>query len=279
MTINNINPGDIKKLTVAITDEDGALGNPDSLKLEVQRPDGEILTQHWPGGDITEEVLGSFFARVELTEAGAWQYRWQATGIQFNERGTLFVGIDTITADPFPAEGFTVAEVWGRSPMLKSRYPSGAGDGDLVLAVAVVAPLVGSITGRSIAGMGGEAVPEAMQELALRAIALKTEQFISAVGTAKGRKLSLNRGNLASFSAGSYSESYFGPGQMISAKKLDADPILAEVLWALCTEQAKLEWLSIWDPADYPLGTASVVSYEYGNRPNYSPYGFPRVSW
>ena len=138
--------------------------------------------------------------------------------------------------------------------MLKGRYPGGIGDGDLVLGVAAVAPLVGSITGRNIAGKeDGEDVPAHLRELALRGIALKTEQFLQAVGSVKLRKSSLSRGNLQSFSAGSYSESYFGPGQMISAKKLDADPVLADVLWALCTQQAKLEWLQLLGTGRLPL--------------------------
>lgn len=271
---NNIDPGDIKKLTCsAITDEDGNVGNPDSLRLEVRRPDGEMLIFVWPEGAITEDKEGTFSCRVELTEAGAWEYRWRATGIQFSERGTIFVGTDTIDADPFPGEDFTVAEVWGRSPMLKGLYPDGAGDGDLVLLVAAAAPLVGSLTGRIIAGTEGEAVPDGMLELAFRAIAMKAEALYGAVGTQDARIDGIERSRLRSIAAGSWSESYWGPGEAAKGKALDPDPALAEILWALTTEAKREEWRELWEGTPRPA--SAIEAFNYSSRPGgyYSPFG------
>lgn len=159
-----------------------------------------------------------------------------------------------------------------QSALLAERYPSPDKDEALEILAAVTGPLVGSITGRIIGGGEGEDVPEFMVALATRAVAVKCEQFDSALGTVKARRQSLNRGNIASFAAGSYSESYFGPQQMVIAKRLDPDPIVSELLWALATEQRRYEWLELWDPANFAGAHLSgfIESFEYGNRPNYS---------
>jgi hypothetical protein len=168
----------------------------------------------------------------------------------------------------------TPDEIRQHSPLLKDRYPDDADDPSLELLVAITAPLVGDMTGRSIGGSEGEEVPAGKRVIATRAIAMKSEQLDSAVGTVKGRKRSLGRGNLASFSAGSYSESYFGPDQAMRAKQLDADPLFSELLWSLCTEDKRLYWLAIWDPDNFMVeAEGGVVSFEYGNRPNYSGGG------
>ncbi len=173
----------------------------------------------------------------------------------------------------------TASQLRQHSPYLKAQYPDGDGDADLELLASVTAPLVGSLTGRSIAGSEGEEVPLALLPIAFRVIAMKTEQFDGAVGNVKARRLSMNRGNLASFSAGNYSESYFGPDQAMKAKRLDPDPILSELLWALCTPERQQEWLELWDPEAYPSGVGGLRSFEYGNRPNYGPVGGAVVPW
>ena len=173
----------------------------------------------------------------------------------------------------------TASQLRQHSPYLKAQYLEGDGDTELELLASITAPLVGSLTGRAIAGNEGEEVPAALLPLAFRAIAMKTEQFDAALGSRKSRRRSMNRGNLASFSAGSYSESYFGPDQAMKAKRLDPDPILAELLWALCTDAKKQEWLELWDPEAYPSGEGGLRSFEYGNRPNYGPVGGPGYGW
>lgn len=171
----------------------------------------------------------------------------------------------------------TPAEARAISPYLAARYPESE-DELLQELLNVEALLVSSITGRAIApATEGEAVPDPMQPLAVRCVVMKAEQLAGASGTLKDRKRSLTRGNLASFAAGAYSETYWGPQQILLAKKLDADPVLAEFLWALCTEEMRLYWLSIWDPQNYSMVQGGVVGFEWGNRPNYTPRpGWPR---
>lgn len=264
--------GDTKKLRLTeIKDESGNPADPEAIVLTILRPSTTVDTHTLAGAEVHKEAAGSYSFELPLDEAGVWQYRWQTTGgVDLAEPGTLVVTGDPIVTK-FADPTFTIADIWARSQYLQQRYPRGAADGALGFLVGTVAPLVGSMTGRSIAGTEGEGVPTSLRELELMAIALKCDSFDSAVGSAKSRKSSISRGNIASFSAGSYSESYFGPAQAMAAKKLDPDPVLADILWALCTEEKQLYWLAIWEPESFNLGEGHLVSYEYGNRPNYSP--------
>jgi hypothetical protein len=259
--------GDTSRLRlVDVLDEDGKAADPGELKLEIRRPDGEVIVREWPSGsEIVKESTGNFNSLVLWDEAGAWEYRWLASeGVTVKEGGTVYVGIETMDT-PFPDEDFTVAEVWARSPLLQTRYVRGSGDPELVLRVATAAPLVGSLTGRIIAGTEGEAVSDGMKELALSAIAMKTEQLDSAVGSVSSREEALERSALRSISAGSWSESYWGPGEAAQGKQLDTDPTLASLLWALCTEQKKGEWLELWEGKE--KGFSVVEAFAYSQRP------------
>lgn len=267
----SLDVGDTKRLRLSeIKDAAGALIDPGVVELLVRSPLGAETTSTFAASEIERTSKGSFFFDLPLTEEGVWEYKWTCSGgVDLVERGTLVVGPDALALDPFPGEQFTVGDIWARSVTMQARYPKGSGDGDFALLVAVTAPLVGNMTGRAIAGTEGEEVTPDLLEIARRVIAMKTEQFASALGSQKDRKRSLNRGNLSSFSAGSYSESYFGPDQAMRAQRLDADPILAELMWALCTEQKRAEWLAQWEPENFPAGVATITSFDYSNRPNY----------
>lgn len=276
----SIDIGDTKKLRLSeIKDESGDLVDPTEVTIAIRAPDGTITTHTLAADEVVRNDLGDYFFLLELTQAGAWQYRWNTSGgVDLAEAGALIVGSDPIV-EAFADDSFTVADVWARSPTLQKRFARGGADADLNFLVATVAPVVGSLTGRAIAGTEGEEVPPALRELELRAIALKTEQYDSVFGTSKSRRRSLSRGGLASFSAGSYSESYFGPQQIVTYKQLDSDPTLAEILWELCTDHRKLEWLALWDPANYAVTEGSIIAFEYGDRPNYSPGAWPYHGW
>lgn len=202
--------GSVKRLRVhEIKDDDGVLADPDSIVLSVRAPDGTMSIYIYEASSSEEPRImrtgtGDYFFRLQGTETGAYEYRWKwSGGADGEESGTLYFGVNPLL-EPFPDGTFTAAEVWARSLTLKARYPQGSGDGDFDLLVAAVAPLVGDMTGRAIAGTEGEEVPEDKREVALRVMAMKTEQFDAALGSTKARRRSLNRGNLASFSAGAY---------------------------------------------------------------------------
>lgn len=160
----------------------------------------------------------------------------------------------------------TAKEVRERSPLLAGAYEEPADDAALTLLIDVSAPLVGDMTGREIAGTTGEEVPDAKLELARKVIAMKTEGLHAVVGVAEDREDAIDRSRLRSISAGSWSESYWGPGEAAKGKTLDTDPILAELLWALCTEDKRAEWLAQWDPDNAP-GFSVIESFDYGRRP------------
>jgi hypothetical protein len=258
--------GDVESLQLTeVRNQDGELTDPDAVSLTVRTPAGVEITYTLAEAQITNPETGSFAFNLAYTEDGAWEFTWRTKGgVDLVESGTRYVGIEPL-GDPFPDEDFTVAEVWARSQLLKDRYPKGSGDPDLVLLVALAAPLVGSLTGRAIAGTEGEAVPTGLMELARNAIAMKSAALASSVGTAEGTEDSIERGRLRSIAAGSWSESYFGPGEAARGKQLDADPILAELLWALCTEEKKDEWTELWEGKE--KGFSVVEAFDYSARP------------
>lgn len=273
--------GDVKKLPLAnIVGEDGKPADPEAITLTILRPSGTIESHSLESAEVEKEGEGSYSFMLELDEAGVWQYRWVTVGgVDLAEPGILIVSPDTIVTD-FADPTFTIADIWARSAYLQAKFPRGASEAQLGFLVGAVAPLVGTITGRIIAGTPGESVPPSLYEVELMAIAMKCDAFHLATGTAKSRRTGSGKGNLASFSAGSYAEAYFGPAQIMEAKRLDPDPQLADLLWSLCTEEKQLYWLAIWDPANFDVGVGGIVAFEYGNRPNYSPpAGFVGYPW
>lgn len=160
----------------------------------------------------------------------------------------------------------TAAEAKARSPILAAQFPDGAAEAVLDTLIEVTAPLVGSLTGRAIAGTEGEDVPTALRPLAVMAIAMKTAAMFPDGASAEGAEEAVTNSKLRSISAGSWSESYFGPGEAAQAKQLDLDPTLASLLWALCTEEKKAEWIALWDPDNAP-GFSVVEAFDYGQRP------------
>jgi hypothetical protein len=163
----------------------------------------------------------------------------------------------------------TPDEVRPRSELLTARYPDDdGGPNDLKLKALLDddAPVVSSLTGRIIGpeGTPGEEVPAWLVPVAMRVMALRAERM-SVTGTARARTGVLGSLRLRSFSAGPYSESYFGPGEAATAKVLDPDPAVHELLWALATEEMRRYWLRLWglgveDPA------VAVQSFEWGAR-------------
>lgn len=145
----------------------------------------------------------------------------------------------------------TAALIRQRSPLLAARYPAAVPYDPATDALAPLVldsmALVESLTGRDLGlHIGDTALPDAMWPLAWRAVSLKAEALAVVGGTAKERQTAIKGLALRSFTAGPYSESYFGPGEAQSAGVLDPDPQLHEVLWALATPEMRDYWLRIW---------------------------------
>jgi hypothetical protein len=181
----------------------------------------------------------------------------------------------------------TNAEIRARSALLKKDFAENEeGENELTLLVLVAGQLVSGLTERAIgppAESAGEAVPPQLREVAIKVIAMKAEQLDVATAKARSRKISIGAARQQSMSAGSYSEANFAPEALIDGKVLDLDPLVHNLLWALCTPAKQAYWLTIWDPAHFgPEG--SIEAFDYGARPNYmgdriGEFGFAIPYW
>lgn len=164
----------------------------------------------------------------------------------------------------------TPAEIRAISPWISQQLPYDASDDPdaLQLWIDEATALICSITCRIIGTAGGqEEMPTEKIPLARRAIALKIEQMYQAMGTAQNRRRGFSSGKIRSFSAGNYSESYFGPEDARKAGMLDPDPRFAEILWALTTDDCREYWLNIWDPSRPHEAVAFAMPFNWGDRP------------
>jgi hypothetical protein len=163
----------------------------------------------------------------------------------------------------------TAAELMEGSELLTQRFSAEGGPEKLQTLIEEAYGILHDLTCRSF-GDGdletpGEEVPTWLGPTAIRAMRLKAEQMVLRTGSAKERKRGAGRGNLASFRAGSYAESYFGPGEIAKSKTLDSDTSVAEALWALCTDACKEKWLALW--SDVPAPAAGIIGIEWSDRP------------
>jgi hypothetical protein len=161
----------------------------------------------------------------------------------------------------------TPAEIRARSELVALRFPDTAPGNEALTALAeVIGPLISELTGRAIGDAPGVEVPDYLVPVAEMAFALKVEHHPT---VAKDRRKALTVLNLRSFSAGPYSESYFGPGEAAQIKRLDPDPELHEVLWALATPEKRAYWLLLWNEQVAPA--AGVQTFAWGRRSRRSP--------
>lgn len=113
----------------------------------------------------------------------------------------------------------------------------------------------------------GEDVPAFLVPAAKRAVTIKIEQAFNAWGTAQQRRRSFSAGRVKAFTAGAYSESYFGLEEASKARMLDPDQQVHDLLWSLVTEECRELWLNLWDPDRPDPPMAMAQSFNYGDRP------------
>lgn len=164
----------------------------------------------------------------------------------------------------------TPDEARARSELLARRFPDDEGgplDEKLALILGDDAPVVSSLTGRIIgpAGTPGVEVPDWLRPVAQRAMAMRAERH-AVTGAERARRGAIGALRLRSFSAGPYSESYFGPGEAANARVLDPDPAIHELLWALATEEMRAYWLGLWTGAHPPAAGTTEFRWDLRRR-------------
>jgi hypothetical protein len=157
-------------------------------------------------------------------------------------------------------------DVRKRSELLRDEFPEGAGDEALKLLLDDDAPVISALTGRKIGppDTPGEEVPNWLRPTAIRAFAMRAERG-ALQGSAEERESAIGDANIRSETYGPISLSYFGPGEASSAKVLDPDPAVHELLWALATDRMKDYWLVLWGQKT-PGPWMNVVEFDWGRR-------------
>lgn len=205
--------------------------------------------------DATAPIARNFTTDQAVLEEGWYRVVWED------------VNGNTEISDPVARRRVgpvSVAEVRANSPLVKQFFPTDPYNADeearLENAVATSAALIEELTGRDL---DDEGLSPNLRALAVRAVVLKTEQMAvrTRAKTSKGAVTSLS---LRSFTAGPYSESYFGPGEAAAAKVLDPNPELHQLLWALATQEMRDYWIGLWT-GEYPAA-AGVQAFDYGAR-------------
>lgn len=172
----------------------------------------------------------------------------------------------------------TLVAVRARSALFRERLPvSVANDAILSVQVGDAAGQVSMLTGRAIGVTGAgpfgctlDEVPAGLTGLASRVVTLVAERLYvtetSRTAEMIESELVSASDNLASFSAGPYSEAYFAPGQVVEMKRLDPDPERAGLLWALATDCVRLGWTRLWFPdsiAAQPSPVSALVELNW----------------
>lgn len=71
-------PGEVARLTLAVTSVAGAAADPGALRLKVKPPSGTVATYTYGGGaEIVRDTVGAYHADIQLTTAGLWAWRWE----------------------------------------------------------------------------------------------------------------------------------------------------------------------------------------------------------
>lgn len=154
-----------------------------------------------------------------------------------------------------------------RSDYLKTLFPPDPLDPEVEDALREVVgdatALVESLTCRTLdAALAADA---RLARLAVRAVTMKAER-VGSIWAAKARRASIRSLALKSFTAGPYSETYFGPEEATSLKALDPDRELHEVLWALATEECRERWLALWTGVHEPASAVQEVAWNRRRR-------------
>lgn len=89
-----INIGDVRRVSVVFTNAGSAVADPTTIKLHVRKPFSAQATSYTygVGGTIVKDSTGNYHADLSLDTAGTWYYEWEGTGaVEVAEEGSFFV--------------------------------------------------------------------------------------------------------------------------------------------------------------------------------------------
>lgn len=89
-----INVGDIRRVSVAFTNSAGAAADPTAVKLHVRKPFSAEATAYTygVGGTVVKDGTGAYHADLSLDTASTWRYEWEGTGaVEAAEEGSFYV--------------------------------------------------------------------------------------------------------------------------------------------------------------------------------------------
>lgn len=162
----------------------------------------------------------------------------------------------------------TIDELQAISPFLTGRA-----DAELEALANEAAAIIASLTARDVGVGAGETsfgcpfedVPAWLEPVALRAMASMMEITVNV--TAAAARAKAGSKELASFSAGPYSESYFSPEVAAKAMRLHPDQLVNDSLMALLTACARAYWLRVWGVEGAEVGAGAAQQFDYRGRP------------
>lgn len=71
-------PGEVARLTLAVTTVAGVAADPGALRLKMRAPAGTVATYTYgSGSEIVKDATGNYHADIVLATAGVWAYRWE----------------------------------------------------------------------------------------------------------------------------------------------------------------------------------------------------------
>lgn len=155
----------------------------------------------------------------------------------------------------------TAAELYAQSRLLQALYADA--DGEEI--ARLTSEAVALVLGRCCMNVPAD-VPEGKEAVATRAFRLKLEELALGADPARTQVAIIRAGSggLRSISAGTWSESYFGPGDSLAAGVLSANPALHEALRALMSDDCWQAWLAESTGQHVPF--SKVVQPRYAGR-------------
>lgn len=81
MPLEAWNIGDTLRSTAKFRDDNNALADPDTVSIIVTDPDDNAITYvYGVDAEVTKSSTGVYVAKIPLTAAGRWRYKWVSTG-------------------------------------------------------------------------------------------------------------------------------------------------------------------------------------------------------